>query len=77
MVKKKVISKRDKLKLNAKDIGVRAVKTFVQTLIASAGIVITATSLEDQKVALVSVLASATAAALSVVQNALLAVLDR
>ncbi len=77
MVKKKVISKRDKLKLKAKDIGVRAVKTFVQTLIASAGIVIAATSLEDQKVALVSVLASATAAALSVVQNALLAVLDR
>jgi|JI102314A2RNA_FD_contig_71_421701_length_972_multi_1_in_0_out_0_2 hypothetical protein len=74
MVKKKVISKRDKLKLNAKDIGVRAVKTFVQTLIASAGIVITATSLEDQKVALVSVLASATAAALSVIQNSILAI---
>jgi len=74
MVKKKVISKRDKLKLNAKDIGVRAVKTFVQTLIASAGIVITATSLEEQKVALVSVLASATAAALSVIQNSILAI---
>lgn len=74
MVKKKVISKRDKLKLKAKDIGVRAVKTFVQTLIASAGIVITATSLEEQKVALVSVLASATAAALSVIQNSILAI---
>lgn len=74
---KKILSKRDKLKLNAKDIGVRALKTFVQTLIASAGIVVAATSLEEQKVALVSVLASATAAALSVIQNALLAVVDK
>ena len=74
---KKVISKTDKLKLNAKDIGVRAGKTFLQTLIGSIGVVVTATSLEDQKVALVSILVSAAAAALSVIQNSVLAVRDK
>lgn len=71
---KKVLSKKQKLKGAARDIVIRAAKTFLQTLIASAGIVITATSLEDQKVAIVSVLASASAAALSVIQNSILAI---
>lgn len=75
--KKKPITRKDKLKVNAKDIGVRALKTFTQSLIASIGVVVAATSLEAQKVALVSVLASAFASALSVTQNALLAVLDK
>lgn len=77
MPKKKIISKRDKLKLNAKDIGARALKTFLQTLLASAGTVFAATSLEGQKAALVVALASAGAAGLSVIQNALLAVSDK
>lgn len=75
--KTKVITKRDNLKLNAKDIGVRALKTFVQTFIASLGVVFGATNLEDQKAAFVVVLASSGASALSVVQNALLAVRDK
>lgn len=73
---KKAITKKDKLKLNAKDIGIRAAKTFLQTAIASIGIVLTATSLEDTKIAAVSVLTSSAAAAISVIQNAILAIRD-
>ena len=77
VAKKKNISKTDKLKLNAKDIGVRALKTFVQTLIGSLAVVAVATSWESQKVALIGALASSVAAGLSVIQNALLAVVDK
>lgn len=77
VAKKKNISKADKLKLNAKDIGVRALKTFVQTLIGSLAVVAVATSWEAQKVALIGALASSVAASLSVIQNALLAVVDK
>ena len=77
MAKKKIITKKDKLKLNAKDIGVRALKTFIQTLLASAGTVIVATDFETQKQALLVAVVSAGAAAISVVQNALSAVVDK
>ena len=77
MAKKKSITKKDKLKLNAKDIGVRAFKTFIQTLLASAGTVIVATDFETQKQALLVAVVSAGAAAISVVQNALSAVVDK
>ena len=77
MAKKKSITKKDKLKLNAKDIGVRALKTFIQTLLASAGTVIVATDFETQKQALLVAVVSAGAAAISVVQNALSAVVDK
>ena len=77
MAKKKIITKKDKLKLNAKDIGVRALKTFIQTLLASAGTVVVATDFETQKQALLVAVVSAGAAAISVVQNALLAVVDK
>ena len=77
MAKKKIITKKDKLKLNAKDIGVRALKTFIQTLLASAGTVVVATDFETQKQALLVAVVSAGAAAISVVQNALLVVVDK
>ena len=77
MAKKKIITKKDKLKLNAKDIGVRALKTFLQTLLASAGTVVVATDFETQKQALLVAVVSAGAAAISVVQNALLVVVDK
>ena len=77
MAKAKVITKKDKLKLNAKDIGVRALKTFIQTLLASAGTVVVATDFETQKQALLVAVVSAGAAAISVVQNALLVVVDK
>lgn len=77
VAKKKIISKRDKLKLNAKDIGVRAAKTFLQTFLASAGTVLALTSKEEQQAALIALVASSGASAISVVQNALLAVSDK
>ena len=77
VAKKKNISKTDKLKLNAKDIGVRAAKTFLQTFLASAGTILTLTSKEEQQAALIALVASSGAAALSVIQNGLLAVADK
>ena len=77
VAKKKNITKRDKLKLNAKDIGVRAAKTFLQTFLASAGTILTLTSKEEQQAALIALVASSGASALSIVQNALLAVADK
>ena len=51
---KKIISKRQKLRLNAKDIAVRAAKTFLQTFLASAGTILTLTSKEEQQAALIA-----------------------
>ena len=74
---KKIISKREKLKLNAKDIFARAAKTFIQTFLASIGTVLALTSVQEQKSALIALTASSGAAALSVIQNSLLAVRDK
>lgn len=74
---KKIISKRQKLRLNAKDIAVRAAKTFLQTFLASAGTILTLTSKEEQQAALIALVASSGASALSIVQNGLLAIADK
>lgn len=73
---KKVITKKDKLQLNVKDIGVRAAKTFVQAFIGSGAILASATTFDELKVALVAVAGSALSAAVSVVWNSVLAVKD-
>lgn len=78
MVKaKKPLTKKDKLKLSAKDIGARALKTFVQAFIGGSAVLAAATSEDELRVALISLVGSAASAAISVVWNSVLVVRDK
>lgn len=73
----KIITKRDKLKLNYKDISVRALKTFAQAFVGGGAILASATDLATLKSALVAVAGSAISATVSAVWNSILVVRDR
>lgn len=77
MVKKiKELTAKDKLLLNAKDIGARALKTFVQAFVGSGAILASATSYDELRVAVIAVTGSALSATVSVVWNSILAIKD-
>lgn len=73
---KKIITRREKLRLSASDIAVRAIKTFIQTFVGAGAVLASASNLEELRVAVIAVAGSALSAAVSVVWNSILVVRD-